>query len=140
MRKAVLVCCAILMLAGVGIGIWFATMPYPVSMWFEYRFKDHYCDTMPISRADFEVMMDVAGEILSWRELIVSVKDVEEDRATVCTVESAGGTSDVSIRISMRKVRGVWRVEHTIVTLHMRYAISRAVPPVREFREFRGHS
>jgi hypothetical protein len=128
MKKVVLVCCAILVLVGVGIGIWFAAMPYPISMWFEYHSKEHYCDTMPISRADFEEMMDAAGEILSWRELIVSVEDVEEDRATVCTVKSAGGTSDVSKRILMRKVRGVWRVEHTEVTLHMRHAISRVIP------------
>jgi hypothetical protein len=99
------------MLGCAGVGFWFATMPYPARMWVESLLEDHYVDTWPISRTDYDAFMLLVNRELALREIVVDVRDVEQDAARVITVTSAGGTFQVTgMNYHVRRVHGAWKI------------------------------
>ncbi len=110
-----------LIVAAVGVGIWFATMPYPARVWWEAQFQDHYSEAWPISREDYAEIMHIVRRELEWREIVVEMEGVRERNATVRTVAEASGAyypsgkrfylkNGLGRRILLKKVSGRWMI------------------------------
>ena len=109
-RRAIVV--GAICLVVVGIGLWFATMPYPVDVWWRGCFSVHYSDQWPIAESDFAAAMRLVKPQLHWREIITSVTVPGPDEITIRTTSewrhalSGGG----QVFVVRKKVGGEWAI------------------------------
>ena len=99
----------LLVVLSAGIGLWFATMPYPFEDWWQAWFDVRYSDEWPISKSDFASAMRLVKRELEWREIItrVTVNGPDEIKITTLThwrhaLAGGGGCFIV------RRVNGKW--------------------------------
>ena len=110
-RIAILAVAGAIVLLGVGIGLWFATMPYPIEVWWEACWSVHYAHAWPVSESDFAVAKDLVKSELGWREIIVDVAVMGPDEIKMLTVLRWGGpVSRNGSLFVIRKVNGEWEI------------------------------
>ena len=110
-RNAMFVLAGAISLLGVGIGLWFITMPYPIEVWWKAHFNLRYSDQWPISESDFDTAIHLVKPYLGWREIVTSVSVTGPDEVkigTTCRLRPplAGGGQ----RFTIRKVSGEWMI------------------------------
>ena len=108
-RRAILACAVFL--AVVGIGLWFATMPYPIGLWWEACWGVRYSDAWPISPSDFTRAKGLVEQKLKWREIFTKVTVTGPDQITFGTVTRFRHSLDAAGQLFIvRKVNGEWRI------------------------------
>jgi len=100
----------VVLVAVVGIGLWFATMPYPIRLWWEASFSDRYSNTWPISRPDFARVECLVKEELGWREIITDVAVPGPDEVRIRTTSRRSVEGQAGHRFIVRKVNGEWAI------------------------------
>ena len=107
-RRAILACAVFL--AVVGIGLWFATMPYPIGLWWEACWGVRYSDAWPISPSDFARVECLVEQELKWREIITEVAVPGPHEVRIRTTSRRSVEGQEGRRFIVRKVNGEWAI------------------------------
>ena len=113
-RSAILVLAGATSLLVVGIGLWFATMPYPIADWWESYFNVRYSDKWPISESDFATAKRLVKPRLRWREIITGVAVTGPEAISISTTSGRNGEGRDFI---IKKVDGKWVIVKTFYRL-----------------------
>jgi hypothetical protein len=101
-------CCALALAAAVA---WFATMPYPVRMWWESKTTARYSASWRVSRADYAAAKRLVQRELGLREIIWSVRCAAPDEITSTTLERWTGPLAASGReFTVKRVGREWQI------------------------------
>ena len=104
--------------AMVGIGVWFATMPYPIGLWWKACWGVRYSDAWPISPSDFTRAKGLVEQKLKWREIITKVKVTGPDEITFRTVTRFRNGLDAAGHLFVvRKANEEWAIAKQVMWL-----------------------
>jgi hypothetical protein len=111
-RRAILAGAVTLLVVLVaGIGLWFATMPYPFEVWRKAWFDVRYSDEWPVSESDFASAMRLVKNHLGWREIITRVTVTGPDEIEITTLaRRSHACGESSCRFIVRRVNGKWEI------------------------------
>jgi hypothetical protein len=70
-------------LLGAGIGLWYATMPYPIGLWWEACRGVPYKSEWPTSESDFATAIHLVEQELGWREIITAARVMGPDKIEI---------------------------------------------------------
>ncbi|MGB6873837.1 MAG: hypothetical protein WBE46_06865 [Dehalococcoidia bacterium] len=108
-RSAILVLAGAMSLLVIGVGLWFATMPYPISLWLKACVSVRYSAEWPISWLDFVAAKRLVKPHLDWREIITGVTVAGPDEIRISTTSlwkhMLWARGQIFI---IRKVNGKW--------------------------------
>lgn len=91
--------------------VWFATMPYPIQVWWKSREKVHYIESWPVSQADYNLAKQSAIGEMHLREIFWAVSCTSADEITFTTLERWSGPLAASGRtITVKRFGKEWRV------------------------------
>jgi len=106
--KAIAVVCV---LAFAGVVAWFATMPYPIRLWWEARKVAQYSKAWPIPRQDYVEAKRLVGRRMGFREIINQVTIVSPSEIRFATLLSWDGpVASSGQSYVVKKVDGKWRI------------------------------
>ena len=116
-RRAILVLAGAISLLVVGVGLWFATMPYPIGLWWEAYVSVRYSADWLISWLDFVAAKRLVKPHLDWREIITGVNVIASDEIQITTTSYDSGffLSAWGNGFIIKKINGKWTIVQRMV-------------------------